>query len=108
MISAGAGTSISEKAKKKAAKGKANRKESEEAILAMASEFRVSEATDGAPKKGRFKTLILLAVALLVVGAGAGGAWFFLLRTPVEVAEVVGSVCEDLCTGRRCPYRVYG
>jgi flagellar basal body-associated protein FliL len=72
----------------KAAKGKATRAESEEAILAMASKFKLAGGDVAAPKKS-FKMLIFVAIALIVVGAGAGGAWMFLMQPPDAEAEAV-------------------
>lgn len=42
---------------------------------------------DGGGKKGGKKGLIIIALAVVLVLAGAGGAWFFLMGQPAEVAQ---------------------
>lgn len=81
---------ISKKARKKTGKkGKKSRKDDEAAIRSMRADFKNGDGDDEKPKKS-FKTLILALFALILVGAGAGGAWIFLLQPPEEeVAEVV-------------------
>lgn len=87
--------SISKKAKKKAAKNTGSRTDGLEAIRAMRAEFHTDDtAAEEKPKKG-LKKLILAGFALLVIGAGAGGAWYFLMQPPQEEAEIVEAPVGD-------------